>query len=192
MTERQDSGRFGAVVLAGLATSGLTAGAAAQPWFRAAGEHPMIGLSDAGNEADMPLALACALVVLAAWGVVLVTGARTRRVVLAAGILAGLGVVACVVRAPVLLPDQIADRLGAFDGEIQETGWYVVAWVALVPTLAALVAGWRLAPRWPTMSNRYDAPAAGSPPGAAGKADREADELALWKALDEGRDPTQQ
>jgi len=184
---RRDSGRFGAVVLAGLATSGLTAVAAANPWFRATGEHRVIGMSDAGSEADMPLALAFALVALAAWGVVLVTGATTRRVVLAIGILAGLGVLACVVRAPVLLPDQIAERLGAVDGEIQGTGWYVVACVAVVLALAAMVAGWRLAPRWPTMSSRYDAPAAGSSPAATG----DADELTLWKALDEGRDPTQ-
>lgn len=187
VAERRDSGRFGVVVLAGLATSGLTAVAAANPWFRASGEHRMLGLSDAGNEADMPLALACALVVLAAWGVVLVTGARTRRVVLAVGMLAGVGVLACVVRAPALLHDQIADRLGAFDGEIQETGWYVVACVAVVLTLAAMVAGWRLAPRWPTMSSRYDAPAAGSVPVTTA----DADELTLWKAFDEGRDPTQ-
>ncbi len=187
MAERRDTGRFGVVVLAGLATSGLTAVAAANPWFRASGEHRIIGLSDAGNEADMPLALACALVALAAWGVVLVTGATTRRVVLAVGILAIVGVLACVARAPWLLPDQIADRLGAFDGEIQETGWYVVACVAVVLALATMVAGWRLAPRWPTMSSRYDAPSSGSAsaPGV------DADELTLWKALDEGRDPTQ-
>lgn len=187
MAERRGTGHFGPVVLAGLATSGLTAVAAANPWFRASGEHRMLGLSDAGNEADMPLALACALVALAAWGVVLVTGARTRRVVLTIGMLAGLGVLTCVVRAPTLLPDQIADRLGAFDGEIQETGWYLVACVAVVLALAAMVAGWRLAPRWPTMSSRYDAPVAGSAPATPA----DADELALWKALDEGRDPTQ-
>lgn len=187
MAEQRDSGRFGAVVLAGLATSGMTAVAAAQPWYRAAGEYRVIGLSDAGSEADMPLALACALVALAAWGVVLVTGATARRTVLVVGMLAGLGVLACVVRAPVLLPDQIADRLGAADAEIQQTGWYVVTCVAVVLVLAAMVVGWRLAPRWPTMSSRYDAPAVGSPRAASG----EADELALWKALDEGRDPTQ-
>lgn len=187
MADQRGTGRFGAVVLAGLATSGLTAVAAANPWYRASGERRMLGLSDAGNEADMPLALACALVVLAVWGVVLVTGARTRRVVLAVGMVAGLGVLACVVRAPALLPDQIADRLGPFDGEIQETGWYLVACVAVVLALATMIVGWRLAPRWPTMSSRYDAPVAGQ----AAATPEDADELALWKALDEGRDPTQ-
>ncbi len=171
----------------GLATSGLTAVAAANAWFRATGDHRVIGLSDAGTEADMPLAVAFALVVLAAWGVVLVTGATTRRVVLALGVLAGLGVLACVVRAPFLLPDQLAERLGAVEVQSRPTGWYVVACVAVVLALAAMVAGWRLAPRWPTMSSRYDAPAAGSSLETTG----DADELTLWKALDEGRDPTQ-
>jgi hypothetical protein len=43
------------------------------------------------------------------------------------------------------------------------------------------VAAWRLAPRWPTMSSRYDAPATRA---------SEPDETDLWKALDAGHDPT--
>lgn len=179
-------------MLAGLATTGLTAVAAAQPWFRAPVDHrAVIGIGDAPNEADMPLALACALVMLAGWGVVLVTGAVTRRAVLVVGFLAGLVVAGCAVRAPFVLPDQVTEQLEGAEVAVGPTGWYVAACVAVVLAVATMVAGWRLAPRWPTMSSRYDAPATATATDPASDPAAEADDLALWKALDEGRDPTQ-
>lgn len=192
---RPGSGRFGILLLLGLASAGLAALASARAWFVAPAERStVLGLSGAGNEADMPLALAFSLVMLAAWGVVLVTATRTRRIVLVLGVLAGLGVLAAALRAPFVLPGQIADQLSSAGARgsapaTEPTAWFVVAVVAVLVALATMVLGWRLAPRWPTMSSRYDAPGAGVNPATAEVADT--DELSLWKALDEGRDPTQ-
>lgn len=184
-------GLFAPVVLAGLATAGLTAVAAAKPWFTASlAADQRLGVRDSDTGADMPLALALALVVLAAWGVVLVGRTAARRVVLALAALAGAGVVACVVIAPSSLPDQVRDRIGGDRGSfgVDPSGWYVAAAIASVLGLVAVVAAWVLAPRWPTMSSRYDAPAARRTEVAADGA--ASDQTALWKELDQGRDPT--
>jgi uncharacterized membrane protein (TIGR02234 family) len=66
------------------------------------------------------------------------------------------------------------------------TGWFWTAAIcsvlALVPALLAV----RLVPSWPEMGSRYDAPGAQAPVNEP-EPTREQD---LWKALDEGRDPT--
>ncbi|MBO9520387.1 MAG: Trp biosynthesis-associated membrane protein [Nocardioidaceae bacterium] len=177
---------FAPVVLAGLATAGLGAVAAAKPWFTAALDaQQRLGVREADRSADMPLALALALVVLAAWGVALVGRTAARRVVLGIAALASAGLVACVVVAPTSLPDQVRDQIGGDRGSfgVDPSGWYVVAAIASVLGLVVVVMGWLLAPRWPTMSSRYDAP-------ATRRTREAADETSLWKALDEGRDPT--
>lgn len=174
---------FGPVVLAGLASAALLAVVAARDWFHLGTDSALaLAVPESQLRADMPLALALALVVLGAWGVVLVTRGRVRRFVLVLGALAAAGVVACLVVAPFTLPDQIREGL-AVDGSrrAEPLAAYVIACVAAPIALAVLVVGWRLAPRWPTMSSRYDAPTAPS---------TDADEADLWKALDAGRDPT--
>jgi uncharacterized membrane protein (TIGR02234 family) len=55
--------------------------------------------------------------------------------------------------------------------------------LALLPALAAL----RYVRGWPEMGGRYDAPVGPEPPA---KAPEEQENLDLWKAMDEGRDPT--
>jgi Na+/melibiose symporter-like transporter len=174
---------FGPVVLAGLGSAALLAVAAARDWFHLGGNRVALAVPESELRADMPLALALALVILAAWGVVLVTGSRARRFVLVLAALAAVGVVVCVVLAPFTLPDQIRSGL-AFDGgrRAAPTAAYVVACVAVVLSLGAALVALVLAPTWPTMSSRYDAPTA-RPSGPH--------ETDLWKALDEGRDPTE-
>ena len=174
---------FGPVLLAGLATAALTAIAAGRPWFRVSGGDALPGTRAADRAADMPLALALSLVVLAGWGVVLVTRGRVRRAMAGAGLLAALGVVACVVAAPFSLPDQIRENVpgGSSGTSVSPTGWYVTTAVAAALAVAVLVLAWRLSPLWPTMSSRYDAPAS-RPAGS--------DDTDLWKALDAGHDPT--
>jgi hypothetical protein len=56
----------------------------------------------------------------------------------------------------------------------------------VVGALAAIAAV-RLVPTWPEMGSRYDAPGAAPtpPPDPA-----EMDEADLWRAIDQGRDPT--
>jgi uncharacterized membrane protein (TIGR02234 family) len=183
---------FGPVVLAGLATAALGSAASGKAWFSAAVDHQLMpGVPEPDTRADMPLALALSLVVLAGWGAMLVTRGRTRRVVTTIALVAALGVVACVVVAPFTLPDDIRDRLlaGTGDVAIEPTKWYLTAAVTGVLSAASLVAAWVLVPRWPAMSTRYDAPGSRSA-RAAGAVPKDASDTELWKALDEGHDPT--
>jgi hypothetical protein len=191
MAEESDRGRsgFAPVVLLGLASAGLSAVSSAKNWYAAhldLSQHPGVRADDA--RADMPLALALALVLLAAWGVVLVSRTRGRRIVLVLGALAAGGVLACAVAAAATLPGQIRDQLGPDGVGVSSgpTGWYVVAWIGALSALACVVVGWVLAPRWPSMSSRYDAPA-----GDAAPATYDVEEpMTLWKAMDAGVDPT--
>lgn len=178
---------FVPVVLTGLLAAALTSVASAKPWFTAAVDYRVVpGVPDAESRADMPLALALSLLVLAGWGALLVSRGRVRRAFATVSVVAALGVLGCVAVAPFTLPDDIRARLlaGSEDVEISATGWFVAAAVGGVVAAVALVVAWLRLPRWPTMSSRYDAPTAAS---AAGEASTPTD---LWKALDEGHDPT--
>lgn len=181
---------FGPVLLLGLATAAVTSVTSARAWFRLdLPQLARVGLTDTELHADMPLALALSLVVLAGWGVVLVSRRRARLVALVVALIADLGVLACAARAPFTLPDQIRAQVLAGDHVAADPTYaYLIATAAAGLSLAALVAGLRLAPRWPEMSSRYDAPTGGpaEPVAAEDLAD-----LELWKALDEGRDPTE-
>jgi uncharacterized membrane protein (TIGR02234 family) len=179
------SGGFGSVVVAGLATAALSSVASGKSWYTASVDYKLApGVPDPDKAADMPLALALSLVVLAGWGALLVSRGRVRRLVAGVALVASVGVVGCVVAAPFTLPDQVRGRLPAGSGhvEVSPTAWFVVAAVAAVLCVAVLVVAFRRAPSWPTMSSRYDAPGAGP---ATLRTDTD-----LWKALDEGRDPT--
>ena len=74
------------------------------------------------------------------------------------------------------------------------TGWFWLAAVAALVVLASTVLALRLVRTWPEMGSRYDAPTgarAGSDADApAGPAERPTENIDIWKALDEGRDPT--
>ena len=59
----------------------------------------------------MPLALSLSLVVLAAWGVLLVTRGAVRRALAVLALVAALGVVATVIAGHQTLPGNIRDRL---------------------------------------------------------------------------------
>jgi hypothetical protein len=62
------------------------------------------------------------------------------------------------------------------------TAWYWVTGLAAALTLGTLLVAVRKAPSWPAMGSRYDAPATRS---ATPATDQD-----LWRALDEGHDPT--
>jgi hypothetical protein len=189
MAEASRRSRFGSTVLVGVLTAALAAVASAKPWFRLAPEGgTATGLLRSQGTVDMPLALALALVVLAGWGAVLVSRGVLRRVLVAIALAAALGVVGCVATAPFVLPSDLRDGLGpsAAGAGVDPTGWFAAAAIASVLSALVLVTAWRLVPRWPTMSSRYDAPADGAATGTP--ADTPTD---LWRALDQGRDPTE-
>ena len=188
---------FGPVVGVGLAASALGAVAASRPWVvdaEADGPTPdPLGLvADAG---EMPLGLALALVLLACWGVLLVSRAAVRRAVAGLGLLASLGLAATVVVAFFTLPDQVLEaqtqsslpRDDVFGSEI--SGWYVAATLSAVVSVATTFLAVRWVPYWPEMGSRYDAPATHEHKASAAPPE-ERTSLDLWKSMDEGDDPT--
>ena len=192
MAERPHRRSFGPVVLLGLASATLVAVAGNRTWAEAdsgaARDVSSLALSvDAGK---MPAATALALVLLACWGVVLVTRGRVRRAVAALGVLAALGALASVLMGWSSVVDALRNDLasvGVTDVEIGHTGWFWAAAVGAVLALASSVAAVVLVPGWPEMGSRYDAPGA-APQPAPDPEDQSS--LDLWKAMDEGRDPT--
>lgn len=178
---------FGPVVLAGLASAGLAAVAGNQPWAVPDSGPALVSSADAGK---VPLAGALALVVLASWGVLLVTRGVVRRGVAVIALLAALGLVAVTVSGIGSAPDAVRAALAQLASSegvgVHRTAW---PWVALACALVAVVAcgaAGLLAGSWPEMGARYDAP--GPAPQRLDTAD--ASGIDLWRALDEGRDPT--
>ena len=178
---------FGPVVLLGLAAGGLTAIAGDNPVAESDGRATFAITYDA----HLPLATALGLVVLACWGVVLVTRGRMRRAVAALGTLASAGAVAAVVTGWWQVPDQLREELAAIgspDPAASHTAWWWLALLGAVASVAATAVAVLLAPAWPEMGTRYDAPTGAGPAPAAPP--EEQTSLDLWKAIDEGRDPT--
>lgn len=192
MAERPRSRSFGPTVLAGLAGATLGAVASARDWADASGRAGGVAVTAAAKGSESaPLALALGLVALAAWGVVLVVRTRTRRVVAAIGALATAGLLAATVVAFGRTQDDAARALAArgVTGDVAQaslTGWYWATLVGGVLALVAFAAALRLAPGWPAMGTRYDAPAT----RAAQEEAAPASEQDMWRALDDGRDPT--
>jgi Tryptophan-associated transmembrane protein (Trp_oprn_chp) len=185
---------FFPVVAAGVAGSGLAAYVSTRQWATptATGESAastvLLRFDEVGGQ--VPLATALALVGLAAWGVLLVTRGRVRWAVALLNLLAALGTLAAAISAWWQLPAQFRD-------DIAESGLDVgldVAWSAWFPVGLVCVLLWtvasglalRWARSWPEMASKYDAPTADAAPVPPTEQQPED----LWKALDEGRDPT--
>lgn len=186
---------YGPSVLGALATGGLAFFAASRTWAYTTVEAsgvPTARVDVSGAEA-VALVPALALVIVAASLAVLAASARVRRVV---GLLI---IVVAVIGLFVVL--QSEDRVGrALDAAVKDSpafigtnapdvvsysSWREVAAVAFI--LSALV-GLVIAvfgALWPTMGRKYDAPKAHA---ATEEVETESD---IWKALDDGRDPTQ-
>jgi uncharacterized membrane protein (TIGR02234 family) len=187
---------FAPVTLLGVGAGVLSAVAGTRTWLDYADADvqvldPAVTGSAAGQ---VPLATALSLVVLACWGVVLVTRRLVRRVIAAVGLLAALGVAATVVHAWFTLADQRVEPLvvSGDPGELGWTAWYWVAAVAAALSVLATALAVRWVRHWPEMGTRYDAPGTAPDPGhAAAKPPEDASSLDLWKAMDEGRDPTE-
>jgi uncharacterized membrane protein (TIGR02234 family) len=192
MAERPRSRSFAPTVLAGLAGATMAAVASARDWADASGRAGGVAVTAAAKGSESaPLALALGLVALAAWGVVLVVRTRTRRVVAALGALASAGMVAATVVAFAGAQDDAVHALNerGVAGDVLSaslTGWYWATLVGGILALIAFAATLRLAPGWPAMGARYDAPATRATQEEAAP-DSEQD---MWRALDDGRDPT--
>jgi uncharacterized membrane protein (TIGR02234 family) len=180
---------FGPVVLLGLASAGLAAVAGNRAWIEWTGENKGQSslLTITGDDsATVPLGGALALVLLACWGVLLVTRGRVRRVIAGVGVATSVGMVVTAILGYRSATDGLRDdlaELGADSLSTASTGWYWIYLACAVLAVATTLAAWRLVPTWPEMGSRYDAPGSTPPP-------REETSLDLWRALDHGRDPT--
>jgi uncharacterized membrane protein (TIGR02234 family) len=179
---------FAPTVLLGVGAAVLLAVAGTKDWVRASGDAAGTRVEAVAKGSESaPLVVALGLVALAAWGVVLALRGRVRRVVAAVGALAVLG---ALLAALTTLGAARQDALGALRGkgltgtgpDTAVTGWYVTVLVAAVIALAAFAVAVRRAPRWPAMGSRYDAPGA--------RTAEPATEQDMWRARDEGHDPT--
>ena len=191
MTDRRRT--FGPVVLLGLAAGTLTAVAGEKPAVSGSGDAARAVSSRLVSfDAHLPLVTALGLVVLACWGVVLVTRGRVRRAVAVLGTIAAVGALVAAAAAYSQVPDQFRDELalvGVSGADVSHTAWYWAAVLGAVLATAAGVLAVAWAPAWPEMGTRYDAPGSAGPVPVAPP--EEQTSLDLWKALDEGRDPTE-
>jgi len=175
---------FGPTVLLGLVGSGLAALSGGKPWAAPDTRAGSALVDHSGGH--VPLAGALGLVALACWGVVLVTRGRVRRAVAALGAVVGVGLVVTVVvgRSTALDSARAATVvLGSGATTAHVTGWWWLALAGSVLTLTASVLAVRFCGAWPEMGSRYDAPA--TRPKA-----EDLDDLDLWRAIDQGHDPT--
>jgi uncharacterized membrane protein (TIGR02234 family) len=189
---------FAPVVLLGLAAAGLAATAGTKPWVTgrsgsvdtSAGSAMTAALSlDVVGES--PLAGALALAVLACWGVVLVTRGRVRRAVALLGLVGAVGLLVVTIAELWTLPDKLSAALTEVSGtatvRTSFTPWYAAALVGAVLSVLTTVAAVRLVRHWPEMGTKYDAPTGTRTDEAPAQPTENID---IWKALDEGRDPT--
>jgi uncharacterized membrane protein (TIGR02234 family) len=180
---------FGPVVLLGLATAALAAVACAKPWIGADGGGGDVSLTAMDAGTSFPLASAVSLLLLAGWGVLLVTRGGVRRAFAFVTLVASLALVGTVVVGYERLPDQATSSYQELMGRSADTGftgWFWTAAVCSVLAVVPSVLAVRFVPDWPEMGSRYDAPGTREPVSDP-EPTREQD---LWAALDEGRDPT--
>jgi uncharacterized membrane protein (TIGR02234 family) len=179
---------FGPAVLVGIAGTGLCALAGSKPWAAPDGQAGSTLVDKSGGH--VPLAAALGLVGLACWGVVLVTRRLVRRLVAVLGAVVAVGLVATAVvgRSSALDSARNATVNLRTPSGAHTTGWWYVALVGSVLALAASALAVRHVGSWPEMGSRYDAPSgAGSTQNPA-----EMEDIDLWRAIDQGRDPTDQ
>lgn len=186
---------YGPSVLGALATGGIAFFAASRSWAHAtvtANGVPSAPVSVSGADA-VGLVPALALVVLAAALAVLAASARVRRGVGVLIIVVSLVAIAVILRAGGSIDQAVASAvhdspafIGANTPDTVSHG--IWRWVTLLAFLAAAFVGAviaRFGALWPTMGRKYDAPAAHT------RTESLEDEADIWKALDDGRDPTQ-
>lgn len=186
---------YGPVVLGTLAAGGVAFFAASRTWAHAtvaADGVPSAPVNVSGTDA-VGIVSALALVVVAAALAVLAASARVRRGVGALVVLVSVIAIVVILTAGGAISDAVASAVHdspAFIGTNRpdHVSHGIWRWISLIAFFGAAFVGVviaRFGGYWPTMGRKYDAPAAHAPVDTI---ETEAD---IWKALDDGRDPTQ-
>jgi uncharacterized membrane protein (TIGR02234 family) len=184
---------FGPTVLLGLGGAALATIGATQPWAEATTRSPGVRTVTASGTDVAPAVLALALVALACWGTVLVLRRRGRRVVSVLGALVAAVAAVTALTSAGSGPEVAARLIGGEPDSTSTSAWPYVTAAGCLVAAGAFVVAFLHAGRWPEMSSRYDAPGSGPdrPEQTTGDADdRPRSGAELWKALDEGEDPT--
>jgi uncharacterized membrane protein (TIGR02234 family) len=185
---------YAPVVLGTLAAGGLAFFTASRTWAHAriaAEGLPPDTVKVSGSDAQ-PIVTALALVAVTAALAVLASSPRLRRVMGVFTVIVALAGIVVVLTGGSSVDDAVAKAVKvspAFTGSNTPATHHTI-WLALTVVAFVLVAGLgavtaRFGPIWPTMGSRYDAPRV--------RAAKEAPQTDadMWKALDEGHDPTQ-
>jgi uncharacterized membrane protein (TIGR02234 family) len=182
---------LGPTVGAGLAAATICLVASTKPWLEignASGEVSSAVLN--GVTEAPPLASSLSLVLVASWGALLVTRGRFRRMVAMLAVVAAVGLAVVVIRFATGGADDargtLAD-LGAGQADISVSAWCWAALAAAIGSTLVSSLAVKIAPSWPEMSRRYDAPERNvSDDGVTDMTST----IDVWKALDKGKDPT--
>lgn len=184
------------MVLVGLAAAGLASVSASNPWVGGGvtTTDAMSTLTVTFDPAESPLAAALGLVLLATWGVLLVTRGLFRRVVAWLGAAAAAGYAVTTVLAPWQLRSAVEESIlsatGTVDRDLDVTAWWWAAVVAAVLACLTSAASVLWVRHWPEMGTKYDAPTGSRTATEPASATAPTENIDIWKALDEGRDPT--
>ncbi|MBC7631008.1 Trp biosynthesis-associated membrane protein [Aeromicrobium sp.] len=184
---------YAPVVLGTLAAGVLSFFAAGRTWAQvkvATDGLPSDSVKVTGTDAQ-PLVAALAVVVVTAALAVLASPLRARRVIGVFTVLVSIAGVLVVVLSSSALDDAVkraVEASPAFTGGAHRTfdvsAWKYVAVVGFVLSAVLGAVTTRFGPLWPTMSTRYER--GPRPDRSATTTDAD-----MWKALDEGHDPTQ-
>lgn len=182
-TEERGRRAFGPTLLLGIPAAAVAVLAASKPLVSSPGlqgeRYATLG--------EVPLALPLAIIPLLCWGVVLVLRGHWRKVPAFVGLFGSLATIAAADAGLDTAERDLADAVASLGSDtirIEWTAWFWVLVVASLLSAIALAVALRHAHLWPGMSRRYDAP------GAAPAPDVPSSNQDLWKAMDEGRDPT--
>jgi uncharacterized membrane protein (TIGR02234 family) len=185
---------YGPTLLLGLLGAVGVAVGASRPWAAATSTQPglpAIHASASGTDLA-PIAGALGWALLAGFGAVIATRGRLRRALGAAILLASV-----VVLVAVLVPGGSTDVLrsglsargwsgGGYTRSTEPWRWLVLA-SALATAIAGAATAW-YGNRWAVMGSRYDAPDEARPVEVSPA--EELTETQVWRAIDQGRDPT--
>jgi uncharacterized membrane protein (TIGR02234 family) len=180
-----------AIAAVGVGSAAIALWASTGQWFITAARDKVPPAGD--GDGQVPGATALALVILADWGVILVSRGPWRRLVATVAVVASVGLVGTIWWASSAIPMDLRDDLtvsGIESGSVWMTRWF---WLAILgatgSVLASAAAVWTMG-AWPTMSPRYDAPQVQGPDGYSEQALAPRSARELWTELSHGRDPT--